>query len=311
MSRKTIYVALSQFCRDDDRPRRILMEAGFELEENHSGLPMKREEMFQALRRADAVIAGLERYNAELLSSLPRLRCLSRCGVGTDSIDLEAAKRLNIAVLITPDEVVEPVAQMTLGMILALARNFPLHFADSRSGLWRTHTGYLLSEWTIGLIGFGRIGRQVERYLKAFRPRVIVTDPYLNADQVSEAVTMLPLREMLAEADLVSIHAARRRDEGPILGCREIALMKPGSRLLNTARGYLVDEASLYKALQSGHIVAAALDVFQEEPYTGPLAMLPQVLCTPHVASLTKASRAAMELRSANNIVAFFARQEI
>lgn len=304
-----VYVALSEFCKYDDRARRTLVEAGFEVKENPLGRRLRREEMLETLQGADAVIAGVEPYDGELLSGLANLRCVSRCGVGTDAIDLEAARRLNIAVFSTPDEVTEPVAQMTVGMILALARNFPQHAANSRSGLWIKHAGHLLSEWNVGLIGFGRIGRKVGSYLHVFGAQVFVYDPYVALSQPSsdtQNIQFCPLPKLLSKSDLVSIHAARPRDDGPIIGPVEFASMKRGSRIVNTARSYLVDESALFEALTSGQLSAAALDVFDSEPYIGSLTRLPQVLCTPHVASLTKGARIAMEVRCAENVAMFF-----
>lgn len=306
MSQKTVYVALSQFCNEDNRPRELLQEAGFQVRENSFGHRIPREAMHEALRDVDAVIAGLEPYDAELLGMLPRLRCISRCGVGTDAIDLEAARRRDIAVLTTGAEVVEPVAQMTVAMILALARNFPLHGADLRDGRWQRRTAYLLSEWKVGLVGFGRIGKAVERYLRVFGARVVTTDPNVLPAELPPDVEMRDLKSLLNEADLVSLHANRRPEEGFLIGREELAAMKRGSRLVNTARGHLLDETALLEALQSGHLSGAALDVFATEPYKGPLKMLPQVLCTPHVASFTKASRSAMELRCVSNVLEFF-----
>jgi D-3-phosphoglycerate dehydrogenase len=262
--------------------------------------------MFRALRGVDAVLAGVEPYDDGMLSSLSRLRCISRCGVGTDSIDLEAARRKNVTVLITAEEVVEPVAQMTVAMILALARNISVHCADLQRGVWRKCTGYLLSEWTVGLVGFGRIGRAVEHYLRVFNPRVLVADPNVQGSELPPGVNLCDLSALLSESDVVSLHAARRREEGPLMGRNEIGSMKYGARLVNTARGYLVDEAALFEALISGRLAGAALDVYGQEPYAGPLASLPQVLCAPHVATLTRVSRAAMELRCAQNVVTFF-----
>lgn len=306
MSRGTVYVALGQFCEHDDRPRQVLVEAGFKVRENTTGRRIRREEMLEALRDADAVLAGVEPYAAELLAALPRLRCISRCGVGTDGIDLAAAGQRRIAILTTPDEVVEPVAQMTVAMMLALARNLPLHLSDARDGLWRKHTGHLLSEWTIGLVGFGRIGRAVAGHLRGFGPRVLVADPNVDSSEVPDGIELSDLSTLLQRADVVSLHASRPPEQGPLIGARELAAMKRGSRLVNTARGFLVEESALLNALASGQLAGAALDVFESEPYSGPLAGLPQVLCTPHVASLTRASRAAMELRCASNVVAYF-----
>lgn len=303
---KAVYVALQQFCEADARPRRALEEAGFEVLVNALGRRLRREELPRALAGADAVIAGVEPFDRALLASLPRLRLISRCGVGTDAVDLEAARALGIAVRVTAEEVVEPVAEMAVAMMLALARNLPLHVGDFRSGAWNKRSGHLLSEWTIGLLGFGRIGRAVERLLRAFGPRILVCDPFLGGDLPS-GVGLRGLEELLGSCDLVSVHADRSGREGPLLGRAELSAMKPGARLVNTARGHLLDEAALLDALESGRLSAAALDVFEEEPYGGPLSRLPQVLCTPHVSTLTRASRAAMELRSARNVVEFFA----
>lgn len=308
MSRRVVYVALQQFCEYDEGPHQLLLNAGFEVRRNMLGRRLRREEMAGVLNDADAVLAGVEPYDAALFDALSRLRCLSRCGAGTDAIDLEAARQHGVNVYTTADEVIEPVAQMTVAMILACARNLALHARDSAGGLWKKRSGFLLSEWTIGLVGFGRIGRAVERYLRGFGPRVRIADPVVSADSLPAGVTLRPLLELLAEADLVSLHADRQRDAGALIGRAELARMKRGSCLVNTARGYLVDETALHEALVSGHLAGAALDVFDREPYAGPLTALPQVLCTPHVATLTRASRAAMEWGCARNVVAHFER---
>ena len=306
MSKRVVYVTLQQFCEGTDEPNQVLRKAGFEVRQNDRGHRLTWQELLELLPEADAVIAGVEPYEAGLLKSLPRLRCISRCGIGTDSIDLEAAQNLDVAVLTTPDEVTEPVAQMTVAMILALARNFPLHWDDSRRGQWKKRTGVLLSEWRIGLIGFGRIGQAVERILRPFGPKILVSDPNLNRDSLAPGIEICSTESLLAQSNLVSLHAGRPQEAGPLIGRRELALMKPGAYLVNTARGALLDEAALGESLKSGHLAGAALDVFEVEPYNGPLAGLPQVLCTPHVSTLTRASRAAMELKSALNLVEFF-----
>ena len=311
MARPVVYVALQQFCEADDRPRQALLDAGCEVRCNTLGRRLRREEMAGLLQEADAVLAGVEPYDAALLAQLPRLRCISRCGTGTDAVDLEAARRRGIAVYTTPDDVVEPVAQLTVAMLLALARNLLLHLAAARDGRWEKRTGVLLSEWTIGLVGFGRIGRRVEMLLRPFGPRVAAADPRLRQGDLPAGVALRTLEALLAESDAVSLHASRRPEEGPLIGRREIGMMKPGSVLVNTARGFLVDEAALEEALRAGRLGGAALDVFAAEPYAGPLARLPNTLCTPHIATLTSASRAAMERRAAEHIVAHVAQAAV
>lgn len=305
MTSPVVYIALQQFCESDDRPLLLLKEAGLEVRRNTLGRRLKKEEMPALLEGANAVLAGVEPYGEELLSRLSALRAISRCGVGTDSIDLEAARRHKIAVLTTVDEVVEPVAQMTVGMMLGLARHFPQHLRDFDRGEWKKQTGFLLSEWTIGLVGFGRIGKAVERILRPFGPKILVHDPALQAGQILENVSLCSLPELLEQSDLVTLHAASDPKAGPVLGAAEIARMKQGSRLVNTARGHLVDETALLEALRAGRLAGAALDVFQEEPYLGPLSKLPNVLCTPHVGTLTRASRSAMELSCARQAAEF------
>lgn len=304
--KKNVYIALSQFCETDDQPRRVLQEAGFEVKENKTGRRIKTEEMFDALKDADAVVAGVEPYDALLLARLPKLKLISRCGIGTDALDLNACKERDIKVSVTVDEIVEPVAQMALGMILALARNFPKHGNDFQNNLWKKHTGAQISEWTIGLIGFGRIARKLEEYLRPLAPKILVCDPHVEAHTLTKGVEACSPETLLSRADLVSLHAARASAEGVLLGKNEFAKMKRGSFLVNTARGYLIDEKALELALKENHLAGAALDVFEQEPYQGPLAKLPNVLLTPHVATLTHSSRAAMERRAAQNVVDFF-----
>ena len=306
-----VYVALQRFGDGDERPRRLLREAGFTLKENTLGRRLRLEEVPAEVAEADAVLAGLEPYTAEVFAALPRLQCISRCGIGTDAIDVEAARVRGIAVYTTPDEVTAPVAELTVGLMLALARHLPLHAEGLRAGRWHRRQGRLLSEWTIGLVGFGRIGRAVARALQPFGPAILATDPAAHPADMPQEIELTDLATLLAQADLVSLHASPAPGTQALLGARELALMKPGSYLVNTARGSLVDEAALEQALASGRLAGAALDVFAQEPYAGPLTRLPNVFCTPHVGSLTRASRAAMEWRCAQHVIEHFKRRPL
>jgi D-3-phosphoglycerate dehydrogenase len=308
MSSKSVYVAISQFCEGDESPRRALIEAGFDIRENKLGRRLREEELVEAVGPADAIIAGIEPYTAAVLKSLPHLKCISRVGVGVDAIDLDAANRIGIAVLNTPDEVAAPVAELTLGFILSLARNLPEYGLSFREGSWRRYPGTLLSEWTIGLVGFGRIGRAVEHCLRPFGATVLVADPGLHHG-VPNNIQHVSFDDLLCRSDVVSLHASRSMREGPLLSRAEFARMKRGARIINTARGYLIDEPALMESLESGQIAAAALDVYENEPYSGPLSRFPQVLCTPHIGTFTNASRRAMELKAAVNVVDFLSQR--
>jgi D-3-phosphoglycerate dehydrogenase / 2-oxoglutarate reductase len=308
MSYKRVFIALQQFCEMDDRPLRVLSSSGLKVHMNPLGRRIRQDELPKLLQDSDAVIAGVEPYDAALLSSLPRLRCISRVGSGTDTIDLEVAREQGISVFVTREEVVEPVAQLTVAMILALARNLHLHTRDFDRGLWKKRIGHLISEWTIGLVGFGQIGRAVQRMLRSFGPRILISDPYVESEQLPEGVECCELPLLLSQSDLISLHASRSPQKGVLIGQKEMKLMKRGSYLINTSRGFLLDQQALYGALTSGHLAGAALDVFESEPDTGPLSRMPQVIGTPHVATLTRASRMAMELRSAEQIVQFFSK---
>ena len=306
--RKTVFVALQQFCEGDDRPMRVLSEAGFDVRLNTLGRRVRREEMPGLLEGVDAVIAGVEPYDASLLRVLPGLRCISRCGLGTDMVDLEAARKLGITVATTPLETVEPVAQMTVAMIFALARNLLRHREDFEQGKWIKRYGSLLSEWSIGIVGSGRIGTQVRTYLRPFGPKILITDPIVRVNLPGEKRVEFcnDLNDLLRRSHCVTIHAERGPEQGALIGASQFEMMQKGSVLVNTSRGHLVDEMALYQALKSGHLAGAALDVFEKEPYHGPLSKLPNVICTPHVSTLTWASRAAMELRSAKQVVEHF-----
>lgn len=299
---KIAYVALQQFCESTRAPIEAMENAGIEVRLNTLGRRVKKEELPALLKGVDAVLAGVEPYEADLFAATPALKCISRCGIGCDAIDLDAARKNGIQVFVTADEIAQPVAEMTVAMMLAFARNLPAHIADARAGEWKKHAGVLLSEWTIGLVGYGRIARAVARLLQPFGAKLIVSDPFLE----SADVPLLSLAELLEKSDVVSLHAARQPSEGYLMSHKEFSLMKPGAYLVNTARGYMVDEKALARALEQKKLGGAALDVYEQEPYVGPLASFPNIILTPHVATLTNASRAAMELRAAQNIVSFF-----
>jgi D-3-phosphoglycerate dehydrogenase len=244
------------------------------------------------LADADALIVrSATRVTSELLEKAPRLRVVGRAGVGVDNIDLEAATRRGVLVMSTPGGNAISVAEHTFALLLALARQVPRLDAAIRAGRWEKSSaaGTELRGKTLGLIGLGRIGSEVARRARAFEMRVLAFDPYISEAAAREVgVDLVSLPHLLAESDFVSLHAALSPATQNLVNAGTLAKMKPGARLINAARGELVDEAALADALKSGHLAGAALDVFAEEPpKNSPLTGLPNLIATPHVAGST------------------------
>ena len=237
------------------------------------------------------IVRSATRVTRELLEQARRLRVIGRAGVGVDNLDVEAATRRGILVMNTPGGNAVSVAEHALALMLALARSVPQSNAALHAGRWEKSgtKGIELRGKTLGLVGLGRVGTEVARRARALEMKVLAHDPYVSPDAVHEAeAELVPLEELLARSDFVSLHAALSPTTERLINAETLGRMKPGTRLINTARGELVDEEALAEALRSGRLAGAALDVFAEEPPRGsPLLELPNVIATPHVAGST------------------------
>lgn len=305
-----VFVALSTFIEFDKRPLELLERSGhqFRIHATGKGKRITTQELLRDGRDATVIVAGVEPYDAATLEQLPALRCISRCGVGVDAIDLDDARRRGIAVAITPKIPTQAVAEMALTFFLALSRNLRKQANVMASGSWERLSAHLLSGRIVGLIGFGRIGQRVAQLCRAFDAKVIAHDPMGNQEVArSLGVSLVSMERLLRESDIVSVHASKGPSQSALLGAPQFAAMKPGVVFVNLARGGMVDEDALLQSLQSGQVGGAALDVFAQEPYRGPLADFDQVILTPHSSTLTVETRAAMELQSVENALAFIA----
>ncbi|NBQ68355.1 MAG: hydroxyacid dehydrogenase, partial [Nitrosomonadaceae bacterium] len=195
----------------------------------------------------------------------------------------------------------QAVAELTLGYILSLLRQINPIDRAVRNGEWPRTQGRLFAAQTVGVIGLGHIGRRVARLCQAFEATVVAHDPY--ASQIPDGVSMLPLEQLLASADIITLHTPYSANMHHLLDAKAFAAMKPEAIVINAARGGLVDENALLAALQSGKISAAALDVFEQEPYHGPLLECSNVILTSHVGSLARESRQRMEIEAAENLL--------
>jgi D-3-phosphoglycerate dehydrogenase len=272
---------------------------GHEVVVNPHGRTLTGAEALELLRDADGVIAGTEPLTREVLTAAPRLRVISRVGVGIDGIDLDTARERGIVVANTPDAVTDAAAELTVAGLLALLRHVHLMHADLNAGVWRKRMGSLLRDKTVGIVGYGRVGRRVAALLDPFGARLLAHDPVLTGDLgPAEAAT---LDDLLRESDVVTVHASG--DAGTLIGEREIARLKHGAYLVNAARGGLVDETALERALQEGRLAGAYLDTFADEPYDGPLLHRDDVLVTAHAGSYAIEARTHMEREAVGNLL--------
>jgi len=244
---------------------------------------------------AAGAIVSTDPFTADVLRDSPSLQVIARVGVGIDSIDVDAATAMGVAITTTPGANEETVADHAIAMMLALLRRIPENDAGVRNGEWnRTgpHTPRLLSGTTVGLIGYGHIGRLVARRLEGFGVELLVSDPALKG---SDSPRHVELDDLLAQVDIVSLHLPLIPATRHLIDQRALRLMQPHAVLVNTSRGGVVDEAALVDALQSGVISGAALDVFEvEPPGSSPLLAMPNVVVSPHVGGISTKSIDAM-----------------
>ncbi len=297
-----IVISTSSFDIDDNPAIARLEAAGLEIVLNPFGRKLTEEEIGTLL--TDSVVgllAGVEPLTDDVLSSSPALRVISRCGVGVDNIDQGAARERNILIYSTPGAPVDAVVEMTLGLMLATLRQIPAADRALRNGKWPRHKGVLLKSSVVGILGLGRIGFRVAELCARTGARVIGHDPVVR--QTPEAVEWVDLDTLVSEAGLISLHIPYNDATHHLVDSTMLGRMKRGCILVNTARGGLIDETALVRALESGQIGAAGIDVFETEPYRGPLRRFEQVVLTPHLASSAVESRREMELEAAENLV--------
>lgn len=304
-----VFVALSTFAEHGAEPLRILRESGRGYSLNPLGRRLSGDEIVQFAGDASGVVAGIEPYTAQVFERLPRLRCISRAGAGLDNIDLEAAARFGVEVLNTPDVVTNAVAEHALAMAFDLMKHLSAHTCAMRQRKWVKRTGRMLSGRTVGIIGLGRIGRRSAEGFLALGASVVGHDPAADAVWAgARKVRLAALDATLAASEVLVLHLSGSVGDF-VLGDREIALMPEGAVIINVARGRFVNETALHRALVSGRLGGAALDVYGHEPYSGPLCDLETIVLTPHVATLTKETRLAMEIEAVSNLLDFFQRE--
>jgi D-3-phosphoglycerate dehydrogenase len=264
---------------------------------NPTSKPLPSTEVARLLPGVDGYIAGLDGIDFSALQAADCLKVIARYGVGVDNVDLTAARARGIRVTNTPGANAVSVAELTIGLILSLARHITEAAAATRAGGWPRIAGLTLEGKTVGLLGLGAIGKQVARRLAGFDCRLMAYDPLANQEFARTwKVILASMDEVIGQADFLSLHLPLLPDTHGLVDAGFLTRMKKGAYLINTARGELIDENALAEALRAQQLSGAALDVFTQEPLEAghPLLLLPQVLVTPHAASHTDGAMNAM-----------------
>ncbi len=279
-----------------------LKQNGFELVFNPYGRRLTENEVSAFLKDGVVgIVAGLEPLNRRVIDAASNLKVISRCGIGMEYVDLQAAKEHCIEVYNTPSAPVNAVAELTIGLILSVLRRVAEADRNIRNGDWKPLMGNLLSEQTVGIVGYGRIGSKVAQLLRVFGTKIIACD--IRVIPPHDGISFLTSNEVMSQADIVVLHLSFDTSTRHIIDNRTIAMMKKGAKLINTSRGELVDEDAVVDALKSGHLSGAGLDTFETEPYMGPLTSFPQVVLTSHMGSYAIEARAQMEKESVANLL--------
>jgi D-3-phosphoglycerate dehydrogenase len=290
-----------------ERFRLGLEEHGVELVVPSVEERFEEDELLQWVGDVDGVICGDDRFTKRVLLAAPRLKVLSKWGTGIDSIDLTTCQDLGIAVRNTPNAFSEPVADTVMGYILCFARKLVDLDREMRRDGWQKESGRALNECTLGIIGVGNVGKAVVQRALAFGMCVLGNDiaPLSEAFLAETGLAMVSKESLLREADFVSLNCDLNPTSFHLMGDTEFGLMKPSSVLVNTARGPIVDERALVRALEDGQIAGAALDVFEAEPLPAdsPLLQMDNVLLAPHNANSSPEAWERVHLNTINNLL--------
>jgi D-3-phosphoglycerate dehydrogenase len=292
-----LLVTPTSYGKNDSRLKIELEALTGSVRYNPTGKPLSSTEVAALLPGIDGYIAGLDVIDRAALEKADRLKVICRYGVGVDNVDLEAAKEMGIIVTNTPGANSVSVAELALGLMLALARQIPEAVQAVRQGTWPRYAGVSLENKTIGILGLGAIGKQLARRLTGFDCRILAYDPYPDHNFAEEhKVTFGSLDEVISQSDFVSLHLPLLPETRGLVNAEFLAKMKKGSFLINTSRGEAIDEDALLAALQNGHIRGAGLDAFVMEPPDPehPLLQLPMVIATPHLGAQTDGATSNM-----------------
>ena len=287
-----------------NEPFDLLKLNGYEVVNNPYGRKLTESEVISLANDCIGIVAGVEPLNSTVIDALPNLRCISRVGVGMDSVDVNYAESKGIKVLNTPNGPTRAVAELTLGLTLSLLRKIPNAHYDLKNRIWKKQTGNLLYDKKVGVLGLGRIGRMVAEMFRSLGNPVLGYDLYPDLDWAEKNnVEILGLEQLLNQCDIITIHIPGNSDGSHVLNQEELSYIKDGAFLVNVSRGGVINEDALYEILTNGKLSAAAIDVFINEPYSGKFCDLNNLILTPHIGSYAKEGKLKMEVDAVMNLI--------
>jgi len=292
-----VFVSTHPFSSTSKEPMKLLQESNFDVKLNPFEHKMTSQELAKEIKDSEILIAGTEKITEEVFQNAPKLKLISRVGIGLDGVDFELCKKYGVRVAYTPDAPTMAVAELCVAMILDLARQITITDKNIRVGVWKRHMGTLLYGKTIGIFGMGRIGKSLVHLLSSFNVKFLVHD--INPDIAFGRlynVNFVSKEEVLKNSDVISVNIPLKKDTLDYITSKELSLMEPHAIVINTARGGIINENDLYDALKEKIIAGAAVDVFEEEPYSGKLIELENCLLTCHMGASTIDSRTDMEV---------------
>lgn len=288
-------------------PLELLENAGIDYVINPFNTKLTEAQLMGLVGDYDVIIAGTEKISERVMECAPKLKLISRVGIGLDGVDLLAARRRGIRVAYTPEAPAPAVAELTLGIMLCLLRSVHIANQQMHQGKWQRIFGRRIAEVTIGIIGMGRIGSRVLRRTRAFgTPGMLVNDILPNYELNREfKLEWVSKERIYREADVISLHLPLTELTKNMIRREHLMMMKPDAIIINTARGGIINENDLFEVMKSGHLAAAAIDVFEQEPYGGKLAEIERCLLTAHMGSMSIDCRTRMEIEATEEAVKF------
>lgn len=299
-----IFISTTSFSQYSNKPIEIIKNNSFDYSVNEEGRKLSPDEIVSNLNDCVGVIAGTEEYSSQILNQLPNLKVISRLGVGIDNINLDVAKQNKIKICTTNSSPAVAVSELVIGHIIDLLRYITVTNNLLNEGIWEKKMGSLLSGKTLGIIGLGKIGKELVKICEGFNLKILAYDVVSDNDFAEKyQIKYCDLNELLSLSDIVTIHLNLSPDTKHLLDQEKLNLMKKNAIIINASRGGIIDEEALYNVLSSNNIAGVGLDVFEKEPYYGKIKNLKNVILTPHIGAYAKEIRMKMEIEAVENIV--------